>query len=273
MSRLKIVIVDDEPWILSHTEMVCGEFQNIDVVGKFTDPKDCLEFLLFQHADAAILDIEMPVMNGIELGAEIKKNHPDITLIYSTGYDNYALDAFGVNAAAYILKPCSKERMEKAIEMARALAKYTNNPVFVRTFGEFDVFVNDLPIYFKNAKSKELLALLVDKRGSTLTGEQITGYLWEDKLYNDTIGSYLRRAIMNLKQSLAEHSIEDILIDERNAKAVDTQKFVCDYYRLMDGDAEAIALYDGRYMSSYSWAEETTAMIDNKIDFYSREAN
>lgn len=273
MSKLRIVIVDDEPWILSHTEMVCGEFRHVEVVGKFTDPKDCLEFLSKQQADAAILDIEMPVMNGIELGAEIKKLHPEMVLIYSTGYDNYALDAFGVNASAYILKPCSKERLEKAVETARALAKYTVNPVFIRTFGEFDVFVNDLPIYFKNAKSKELLALLVDKRGSTMTGEQITGYLWEDKLYNDTVGSYLRRAIMNLKQTLAEYGIEGLLIDERNAKAVDTQKFTCDYYRLMDGDAESVALYDGRYMTSYSWAEETAAVIDNKIDFYNRKEN
>ncbi len=270
MSKLRMVIVDDEPWILSHTEMVCGEFSDIEVVGKFTDPKDCLDFLVKEQADAAILDIEMPVMNGIELGAEIKRIRPEIALIYSTGYDNYALEAFGINATAYILKPCSKERVAKAIETARAIAKYTMSPVFIRTFGEFDVFVNDLPIYFKNAKSKELLALLVDRRGSTLTGEQITGYLWEDKLYNDTIGSYLRRAIMNLRQTLSEHGIEDILIDERNAKAVDTQKFVCDYYRLMDGDAEAIAMYDGRYMTNYSWAEETTAMIDNKIDYYSR---
>ena len=55
-----------------------------------------------------------------------------------------------------------------------------NRTVSIRTFGYFDVFVGDTPIVFRNKKSKELLALLVDRKGGYVTSEEAISFLWED---------------------------------------------------------------------------------------------
>ena len=53
----------------------------------------------------ALLDIDMPSMNGIELAAKIKMLRPEVSVIFLTGYSQYALDAFNVHASGYLLKP------------------------------------------------------------------------------------------------------------------------------------------------------------------------
>ena len=72
-------------------------------------------------------------------------------------------------------------QMSETIKESDMFLPGNKSKIWIRTFGTFDVFLDGVPIRFPSAKAKELLALLVDRRGGSLTAEQAIGYLWEDR--------------------------------------------------------------------------------------------
>lgn len=176
---MKAICVDDERILMEDTVAMCLELPEIDEARGFVRPEDALEWLDHNAADLALLDIDMPGMNGIQLAAAIKANHPDMAILFLTGYAQYAVDAFAVRASGYLLKPVTKEAL--AADVAYALGgKKTQQTgrVVVQTFGSFDVFVDRKPISFKMAKCKELLAYLVDRQGSGVSRAERSAVLY-----------------------------------------------------------------------------------------------
>lgn len=100
----------------------------------------------------------------------------------------------------------------------------------IRTFGRFDVFVAATLIHFPNAKSKELLALCVDRRGSGVTMEEAIGLLWPDTPYDEKAKRRYRKAIMMLHHTLNMHGIPDIFVSKRGQCYIRPEKILCDYY-------------------------------------------
>ena len=100
----------------------------------------------------------------------------------------------------------------------------------MRTFGHFDVFVDDEPIMFKSHKAKELLALLVDRRGGTVTTDQIIGTLWEERPNDQYRQNLCSKIGKTLEKELKENNIEHILVSARGIKRVNTSEFRCDFY-------------------------------------------
>ena len=86
-----------------------------------------------------------------------------------------------MKADFYIFKPYSSKDIEDAIYRARLLAVRQRKRIAVRTFGRFDVFAAGRPICFKNAKSKELLALCVDRRGGEVMMDEAIDMLWPER--------------------------------------------------------------------------------------------
>ena len=121
--------------------------------------------------------------------------------------------------------------------------------------------MDEAPIKFERAKAKELLAYLVDRKGSGSTTAEISAILWEDKEYNRNLKNQTQKIISCMMKNLKEASIEDIIIKRRNYLAVDINKFDCDYYNFLQEDTFAVNSYMGEYMSNYSWAEFTTANL------------
>ena len=82
-------------------------------------------------------------MNGLVLAAKLKKQCPDMKIIFLTGYSEYAVEAFALHASGYILKPVGKERLLSEIEHAMSDHRQTKAPVHIEahTFGEFDLTV------------------------------------------------------------------------------------------------------------------------------------
>ena len=131
----------------------------------------------------------------------------------------------------------------------------------VRCFGNFDVFFHDRPLVFRRSKTKELLAYLVDREGAACTAEEIISALWGDQETVQSPKSYLRQLTKDLSEKLASIGMEDVLIREHNQWAIRKELLDCDYFRLLDGDAEAADAYYGEYMNQYSWAEQTGARL------------
>lgn len=140
----------------------------------------------------------------------------------------------------------------------------SNNKLIVQTFGNFEVFYEDKPVVFMRAKSKELLAYLIDRRGATVTTAEACGILWEDKEYNFSLQRQFQTIVSDLIKSLKMYKIEHVVYRRRNCLSVDVSKLDCDVYKLLEGSGTAMENYNGEYMSNYSWAEMTAGFLLQK---------
>lgn len=269
---MRVICVDDERILMEDTVAMCRELPGVSEVKGFTKPAEALERLKSNGADLALLDIDMPDMNGIELALKFKDISPDTAVIFLTGYANYAVDAFAVRASGYLLKPVSKEALMKDIAYVSSakgktpVAEVTEKQIVVKTFGLFDVYAGGQQVKFHMAKCKELLAYLVDRQGSSVKRSQLASILWEDRLYDRKLQKQLDVYIRSLRDTLKEYNIEQIFAMERGALRVIPDEFDCDAYRFFAGDPNAINAYRGEYMSDYSWASITEGMMFWKQD-------
>lgn len=259
---MKVVAVDDEELLL---EDLVSELQDIplvrDVTG-FTDPNKALEYIIDNEVHAAFLDINMYGMDGMTLASRIQSTKPSVSIIFLTGYSEYAVDAFKLHASGYILKPACKKDIITELENLRAVQPRRDiGKVKVQTFGNFEVFLNGAPVRFKRSRSKELFAYLVDRRGASVSMAEIAAVLWEDQEYNKSILNQIHTLISDINAVLKHSGAADAIKKEWNSIAVNVDAIDCDYYKYLDGDPGAVKLFCGEYMSNYSWAEYTAAKL------------
>ncbi|HCT91810.1 MAG TPA: hypothetical protein DF613_10610 [Lachnospiraceae bacterium] len=133
--------------------------------------------------------------------------------------------------------------------------------VRIRTFGYFDVFVDDRPIAFRNKKSKELFALLVDRRGGYVSSEEAIGFLWEEEPVSSVTLARYRKVALRLKNILAEYGISDVVETVDGKRRIVTDKVKCDLYDYLSGREEYSRLFMGSYLTNYSWGENTLAEL------------
>lgn len=138
-----------------------------------------------------------------------------------------------------------------------------NRTVSIRTFGYFDVFVGGRPIAFRNKKSKELFALLVDRKGGYVTSEEAISFLWEDEPVNTLTLSRYRKVALRLKSILEEYGISDIVEAVDGKRRIVTDKVECDLYHYLSGKEEYSQLFKGSYLTNYSWGEMTLGELIN----------
>ncbi|MBO4563759.1 MAG: response regulator [Clostridia bacterium] len=259
---MKAICVDDEPLAVEYTLSQCALLPEIEEAKGFTDALAALEWLREHSADIAILDINMPGIDGITLAERIKHAHPETAILFLTAYKEYAYDAYSVHPSGYLLKPVSQERLAEEVRYACGKTQRASNAhVFIKTFGTFDVYVDGRPLSFKLAKAKEILACLVDKQGSGVTRAELFSAVWEDKLYDRKMQKQLDTYIRSLRETLREYGIPEIMEMEKGVLRVKPDAFVCDAYLFYSGDSEAVNAYRGEYMSSYSWASMTEAIM------------
>ncbi len=260
---MKFLAVDDEVLALTDLKHALKRIRPSCEIQGFTSAKQALSCAEQNSFDAAFLDIELGYANGILLAKQLKELQPKLHIIFVTGYEKYAVDAFAIHATGYLLKPVDDEQLER--ELTFLYGDRKEKRCVITTFGGFDVFVDGKPLQFKRAKAKEVLAYLVDRKGCSVTAKEICAILWEDAPYDRTKNSYLQTIIVELKRTLKQAGVENILQKSRNSLSVNPENFDCDYYRFMKGDVEAINQYHGDYLACYSWAEFTIGAIESQM--------
>lgn len=111
---LKVMIVDDELWALGElTKILSGHSK---VAGSFIDPVEAVEAVDKLRPDVVFLDIEMPEMNGFQAAMEILARSPQTGLVFATAYNQYAVEAFELEAIDYILKPFETGRVLQSLK-------------------------------------------------------------------------------------------------------------------------------------------------------------
>ena len=277
---MHLLAVDDEKLALLHLTNILEEMFPNDIVTGFSDQIEALAFAKElmekkEQLEFLFLDIEMYGMSGIELARQFKDICPEVKILFVTGHDNYALEAFRLHARGYILKPVTRELIEEEMQniegysqserQQRMQGETEKKKVTVRTFGNFDIYAGDEPLQFSRSKAKELLAFLVDKKGTGVNTAEISSILWEDKAYDRSLRNQTQTVISQMMRNLKAAGIEDCVIKKWNYLAIDPERIDCDYYNFLAGDVRAINSYTGEYMSNYSWAEFTTAYLDDML--------
>jgi len=113
---INAIIVDDEP--LAHQVLLhhIKEYSDINVVEQFTSPVNALSWLAKNKTDLIFLDINMPLLNGIDL-LKVLTNRPQVVIV--SAYQEYAIEGFELDVTDYLLKPTSAERLSVALDKVR----------------------------------------------------------------------------------------------------------------------------------------------------------
>ena len=114
---MRTIIIDDEPLARSLLAELLEEEKDIQIIGECGDGFEGLKSVQELQPDLIFLDIQMPKITGFEM-LELLDNPPKV--IFTTAYDEYALKAFDVIAVDYLLKPVNPQRLQKALDKARA---------------------------------------------------------------------------------------------------------------------------------------------------------
>ena len=110
---MKAYLVDDEPLALKRLSRLLAQSGRVEIAGAASDPRKALEELRASRPDVLFLDIEMPGLSGFELLEQL--GDPQMLVVFTTAYGQYALDAFQVNSVDYLLKPVEAAQLERAL--------------------------------------------------------------------------------------------------------------------------------------------------------------
>lgn len=261
---MRAIIVDDEPLMLKRFSRLSSDIADLSIVGQFESAKSALSFAAEHSFEAAFLDVALPITNGIELAKELRRIRPDIIIVFVSAYDEYLWDFNQIGGDYYIIKPYTKETLEMMMDRLRLLMQRQHKDVYVQTFGRFLVLKNGKPIPL-SGKAKEILALIVTRRGKEISNEEIYSTIWEDRPYGNEEMTVYYNALRRLKQVLKQEHLEELLISTQRGQLVNTALFDCDYYAWQDKNMNVRDRFEGDFMSEYSWGEAILAGILNDL--------
>ena len=158
---MKILIVDDEKPARDRLHQLIDDFGAYQVVGEAANGEEALGLATTLEPDIVLLDIRMPGIDGIETAHHLNALDAPPAVVFTTAYDEYAIDAFEARAIGYVLKPVRRERLQRALEHAarvtgKMLEKLTSHSrlkkqrghVCVRMHGELRLIPIDAISYF-----------------------------------------------------------------------------------------------------------------------------
>jgi two-component system response regulator AlgR len=126
---MKILVVDDEPLAQQRLKQLLTEVENISDIRVANNGMQAIEACQQDKPDVVLLDIRMPGMDGLEAAQHISQIEEPPAIIFTTAYDEYALEACKVNAIDYLLKPVRSEKLANAINKAQSLNSAQLNTV------------------------------------------------------------------------------------------------------------------------------------------------
>ena len=262
---MKIMAVDNEPLQLRLLEEAIRQVEPDAEVTGFRNSLLALEWAREEGPDVAFLDIQMPVMSGIELARELKLADPQVNLVFVTGYyEDYVLDAVPLRFSGYLQKPVTAEAVAYEMDHLRyPLPRKAPDKALltVQCFGTFEVFHDGRPVRFGRSKTKELFAFLVDRKGASVNVNTLCANLYEDDAHEARNKSDLRKCVVDMRKTLEAAGAGAAFVRGFNSYAIAPALLDCDYYRWEAGDPAAIRAFRGEYMAQYSWAESTLAGI------------
>ncbi|WP_046156037.1 LytR/AlgR family response regulator transcription factor [Chromobacterium vaccinii] len=129
VSALRALVVDDEALACERLRQLLADC-GVEEVHCLADGKTALDWLACHPVDVLLLDISMPGLDGIALARQLRQQALAPALVFSTAHDHFAVEAFELDAADYLLKPVRRERLEQALQRAQARREGRQQPSF-----------------------------------------------------------------------------------------------------------------------------------------------
>lgn len=267
---MKFIVLDHDPHGLQCVAEGADNMPDMKAVGLFSNGLAALEYARQNPVEAAVLNVRIPDIEERDLVRELRERNPGIVIVFVSEYEEDAILAWKERADYFVKKPYESENLPELFERMYLLSRRQNCRVRVRTFGRFDLFIDEKLILFTNAKAKELLALCVDHRGGMVTMEEAVDKLWEDRVYDSRVKNLYRKAVMYLKQLFQDYGVEEFFFTVRGACSINREKIQCDFYDLLEGKPEAVREWyiAEAYLEEYGWAEEMSVNIWTYVGRY-----
>jgi two-component system LytT family response regulator len=183
-------VVDDERLAVERLTRLLVATGRVTIAGSTTDPEVALTFLRITPVDVLFLDIQMPGLTGFELLEPLDR---DVTVVFTTAYDRYALDAFGVSSLDYLLKPIAAERLERALDKVERFAGQPQPDV--------RMLARELAAQLTPNRRLERIASRVGERTTVLDVARITHFTSRDKL---------TFAVVNGHEHVIDHTLAEL---------------------------------------------------------------
>jgi two-component system LytT family response regulator/two-component system response regulator LytT len=119
MPPIRALVVDDEQLAREELCFLLGQVGGVEIVGQSSDGLDALRQAGDLRPDVVFLDVQMPGLTGFEVARRLIEAELPAQLVFVTAFDQYAVDAFSVNAVDYVLKPVDADRLEQTLDRTR----------------------------------------------------------------------------------------------------------------------------------------------------------
>jgi two-component SAPR family response regulator len=285
---IRVIAVDDEWPALRRTGKLLEAFEDVRICGLFDKSMTLLEHVLTdpEPIDLALLDMDMPTLHGLELARRLRECRPEIHIAFLTAYEEFAREAFDVEALNYLLKPVTKEDLSRLIGRflkrsgLGAGEEIRPEPgITVHRFGPFSVTTDTgVQVRFRNSKSKELLAYLHHYRGKPVSKAQIMEEIWHGRDIERTQAN-LHSTVYQLRKDLEEFGLNDfigqskiaggsytlnwpIVFDDVDAYGNEIKQFKSS--KSLAHALKAVQYYGAGYLagSGYGWASPRQAELE-----------
>lgn len=253
---MTVILVDDERIVMTAETTIIKSALPDAQVFSFQKAKEAIAFAENNRIDIAFLDINIKEATGLQLAEKLQTINPKTNIIFCTGYSEYALDALDMYCSAYLMKPITIEKVQKALDNLRFTIKKKIEGFRVQCFGNFEVYKDGQPIKFNHSKTKELFAFLIDRRGAAISTKDMVVALYEGEAKGKD--SYVRNLRADLNNTFEKLDLSDVLIHTGGNVAVNMDMIDCDYYDFLDGNKK---LFKGEYMAQFSFAEGTLGWL------------
>lgn len=168
---MRLLIADDNAVSRKLLLNMIQRVQNYEVVGEAVNGEDLIQKAQVENPDIVLVDINMPLLNGVEAIKSCKKILPSLQVIFTTSYDDYALEAFDVHAIDYIVKPIKRDRLYDALERAAVFktqdsakrTSSTNKDLMVKLHNQYTFIPLDDIIYIEKVQRKAVIHTVNEK--------------------------------------------------------------------------------------------------------------
>lgn len=236
----RILALDDEaPLLRSLAEELIEVFPRAELTpcASCSEAVGRLEELAERGAelDFAFLDIRLPDGLGTDVARRVRELYPKASVLFTTAYGEYALEAFDIHVTGYLMKPVSARGIVEVLDVMLPQWREGGEPslpagyeppppstrVRVVQGAQPQVFIDGELILFSRRKSLELLAYLVRRQGEPASTVQLAATLWPDEPYGRKVKNKVTVAISGLRTVLREHGCEDLLVKGWNSLSID----------------------------------------------------
>lgn len=219
---MRVFLVDDEEMALEVLERMLNQIENVQIVGKYTNPRKALEKLKTEKVDAVFLDLEMGGLNGLDFARELLHTGRAPAVIFVTAYAQYAVDAFEVDALDYLLKPIAMSRLIKTVQkieeklkimdISNVQAESQKTNIYIRSLKAFQLYAGEgemaISMRWRTKKVKEIFCYLWLNNEQPVNKYRILDELWPDvPLDKGTV--LLHTTVYQLRKAIKELGYEE----------------------------------------------------------------